>query len=332
MPIAWFHTIGGFDDRRSNKIIAEASEGRKYPHSYVVIPNYSDSINVGQIYYYQSPDTFYLKLLSDFLCLLAKIKANSKGSLYRSSLLGEEFVHETSLNFKRIIKYADVQNMFLFMDRTQRKYKNNKIIQMQFMQLLTFLERSKMDKDMKRLGMNVVSEHARWEKDFDLYLVHQVYNGRFDVDLYIYLTQVMIKHYNKCGYAELRKLKNSTQSIDTSVHNMTEITNNVINISESINVGLDYILDELLHRSDASTILMIESDLIQELATVKWILLNSIHVFNYLYHWMIEQKLSKDIEIFVEKQIIDSHYFKRYVIDSLVGTFRGLKKLLQSRS
>ena len=310
VSVAYFHQIGSVHDRKSNRIISEGLDNRKHHQAHIVLPSDSDTdatrnSHYDPIYYYQSADTFYLKLLSDYLYLLANIKANSKESLHRSNLLAEEYAIETAENLKRIIKYSDGHKMHSFMNQTQMNYRTNRFIQMEFAEFLTFHD------DFKRLEQNGnFTEHIRWEWNFDHYLRHQVYNGRFDVDLYIYWMRLMIKYYNECSDTELKQY-------NISMHNISEMTHNIQRNTLMIDIAAEDVLDELLFASDGKNSMVTNSNMIQRLATEKLIVLSCIRIFNYLYHWMIEQRITKDIHLFIEEQIIHSVWFRKSVTKSL---------------
>ena len=315
--IAYFHKIGMIDDPKTNQILNVALDRRRYPQSHIVLPNEFgfnehkfNSITEGSLYYhYQNPDTFYLKLLGDILCLLAKIQSNTKQMSPFAGILGGDYLFETSLNFKRIIKYADGQMLHHFMEETLRYYQGHRFLKFQFTQFINFFD------EYNQLTVDKLFERERWERNFDHYLKHQIYNGQFDVDAYIYLIKELLKHYDPISYGTMQDFVMTMHKIGVTGLNVSEITNEIMHLTQNINVTLDDI--ESMHQIGDPELFYQRAHALQQLTTNKLIVFNSLEITTYLQYWMIQQHLTKDIHLFVDTTVMSNHFFSTIVIDTL---------------
>ena len=323
--MAYFHWIEEIDELKVHQIISPLL--RHHKHSIqCIMPNDAgfaelcvryNVVKDSVLYWYQNPDVFYLKVLSDLLVPLHIIQAKLQSYQLRdavllfhlSDVIGKDITIELSLNFKRFTQFADGYTLRLFMQMIERKYPNHAYIKYQFRELLVF------QLAYKQLNAEKVLEcdaRDRWRENFEKYLKDQVFKKYFDVDLWLSLVQSLLTLYNKNSEERLYKLIISLQEMRVPILNATEIKIDVMQITN--NIRFNFIN---MHSTDNTKELLQSALAIRRLATDKLNLFNSVHIFNYLYVWMIDQRMKRDIHVFVEEKCRNSCWFQKYVVNPL---------------
>ena len=321
--MAYFHWIEDIDELKIHQIISPLL--RHHKHSIqCVMPNdagfaelcnrygvVKDSV----LYWYQNPDAFYLKVLSDLQVSLYVIQAKLQSYQLRdavllfhlSDVIGNDIMTELSLNFKRFIQFADGETLRIFMQMIQRKYPNRAYIRHSFRELLVF------HVAYKHLNAGKVlecEERDNWRNNFEKYLKNQVFNEYFDANFWLSLVQPLLTFYNNNSEKRLNKLIISLQKRRVSVLNGTVIENDVMQLTK--NIRSNFIN---MHSTENTKELLQSALAIRRLATEKLNLFNSVHIFNYLYVWMIDQRMKRDIHVFVEEKCRNSCWFQKYVVN-----------------
>merc|ERR1712053_45789 len=100
------------------------------------------SIKDNVLYWYQNPDVFYIKVLSDLLVSLYTIKAKLQSYsvilFHLSDVISTDIMHELSLSLKRFIQFGDGHILRIFMSKSERNYPGHAFIKYQFKELLLF--------------------------------------------------------------------------------------------------------------------------------------------------------------------------------------------------
>ena len=196
------------------------------------------------------------------------------------------------------------------MQHTLTKHPNDLYMHFQFKGLLLLHD------EYKKLTLDKVFEHERWQNNFDHFLRNQV-KGQFDVSAWMTLVRLLLLHYNANSYQDLHNYFVAMRLLHIPMLNVPLITKEIMEMTDCINITLNEVVREGSLFPDAFFIDVAVT--VNQLATDKLIIFNSMHIANYLNYWMIKQKtnIKKDIHIFIEESIITNELFTKYVMKAL---------------